>query len=244
MLQDYNPKLESKNYIDGVDFTKDDPCVWVVYPAGASGDLLISIIDKHYIRSGCEYYGIEDSGRVHAYTTDYEIISLSNELGAQVEFNDQWFWNLSNKLAERNLNYSLLDQIIFGCHLHDKDDIKKILETFPKAKIINIYIADMLGREITRYLHEFKREKNKIELLNATNNAPIENKLASDNRVLNIPYGCLFNEEPFELVYQQIVDFLELSSKLIRYEYISYYLSKQPAEVRSLLNNYKPMEQS
>jgi hypothetical protein len=69
MLCNRNDNLESRNFVDNVNFSAADPCIWVVYPGGASGDLLISIIDKHYLRTGCEYYGIDDSGRVKLYTT-------------------------------------------------------------------------------------------------------------------------------------------------------------------------------
>ena len=44
MLCNKNDLLESRNFVDGVDFTRDDPCIFVVYPAGSAGDLLISII--------------------------------------------------------------------------------------------------------------------------------------------------------------------------------------------------------
>jgi len=37
----YQSKFE--NFINGVDFTAADPCIWVVYPVGAAGDLLASI---------------------------------------------------------------------------------------------------------------------------------------------------------------------------------------------------------
>jgi hypothetical protein len=146
MLCSHKPR----NFVDGVDFTKNDPCIFVVYPAGAAGDLLISIIDKHYLRTGCEYYGINENGRVMIYSTDYEMIDIDIELQqpGTFEFNQQWFYNLSDKLAERNLNYSLLDQVIFGCHLHRTKDIMNILNTFSKAKVINIYPKDIAGNDI------------------------------------------------------------------------------------------------
>jgi hypothetical protein len=60
--------LDANTFVDGIDFSADDPCIFVVYPAGCAGDLLISIIDKHFARTGCEYYGINNKGRVIIYT--------------------------------------------------------------------------------------------------------------------------------------------------------------------------------
>ena len=74
---------------------------------------LISIIDKHYLRTGCEYYGIADNGRVHMFTTDYESIDLKNIC----VFDNKFFNMVAESLGNRNLNYSLLDQVIFGTHM-------------------------------------------------------------------------------------------------------------------------------
>ena len=120
MLLKENQQLESNNFVDGVDFTKDDPCLFVVYPAGCSGDLLISIIDKHYIRTGCEYYGINDVGRAMMFSTDYNSLDKDRNYA----FTEQWFYDLADHLASRNLNYSLLDQVIFGCHYFEEKDFK------------------------------------------------------------------------------------------------------------------------
>ena len=108
MLCNKNSLIESSNFVDGVDFTRNDPCIFVVYPAGAAGDLLISIIDKHYLRTGCEYYGIDDNGRVHMFTSDYELMDKHR----RYTFNDQWFYDLADNLGNRNLNYSLLFYIM------------------------------------------------------------------------------------------------------------------------------------
>ena len=115
MLVPKNDQLETRNFVDGVDFTKEDPCIFVVYPGGASGDLLISIVDKHYLRTGCEYYGIDNNGKVHLYTTDYDKLDINaKKNGRAYEFDQQFFWDVAENLSNRNLNYSLLDQVIFG----------------------------------------------------------------------------------------------------------------------------------
>jgi hypothetical protein len=230
MLCDKNESLESRNFIDGVNFTKDDPCIFVTYPAGAAGDLLISIIDKHYIRTGCEYYGIADNGRVHMFTADYE----SMDLHKNYEFNNQWFWDLAENLGNRNLNYSLLDQVIFGCHMYNPEQTQYILDTFPNAKIININAIDKKGNDLLTFLRNFK-----LRGQAATNSAvyQIPDKLIHE-RVLNLPFGFMFNEESYNKYYQQIIDFLDLNGRLICFDYIKYYLSKQHPEIRDKLVEY------
>ena len=73
---DYTEKLESQNFIDGVDFTRHDPCIWNVYPQGASGDLLASIINCHYGRTGSDYFGINNHGQVIFRPSDYKITNI------------------------------------------------------------------------------------------------------------------------------------------------------------------------
>lgn len=228
----HNSNLESRNFVDGVDFTKNDPCIFVVYPAGAAGDLLISIIDKHYLRTGCEYYGISDTGRVMTYTTDYEMIDIELTKTKTVDFSQQWFYNLSDKLGERNLNYSLLDQVIFGCHLYTAENITYILDTFTKAKVINIYPKDVTGSTIIAKLRN-------IKLIDASTKIEFkENDTVDHERVLNIPFGCLFNKNLYSNYYNKILNFLNLPGQLISFEYINFYLSKQDAKIKNMLIEY------
>jgi len=230
MLCDKNEMLESRNYVDGVDFTKNDPCIFVTYPPGAAGDLLISIIDKHYLRTGCEYYGIADNGRVYMFTADYE----SMDLHKNYKFNDQWFWDLAENLGNRNLNYSLLDQIIFGCHMHNPEQTQYILDTFPNAKIININAIDQQGNELLSFLKNFKLiNQEKTDLVNYQKPDQVTHK-----RVLNLPFGFMFNEKSYNKYYQQIIDFLGLNGRLICFDYVKYYLSKQHPNIQDKLVEY------
>lgn len=232
MMCSHNSNLESRNFVDGVDFTKNDPCIFVVYPAGAAGDLLISIIDKHYLRTGCEYYGISDTGRVMTCTTDYEMIDIELVKTKTVDFSQQWFYNLSDKLGERNLNYSLLDQVIFGCHLYTAENITYILDTFTKAKVINIYPKDVTGSTIISNLRN-------IKLINTSTKIKFkENDTVDHERVLNIPFGCLFNKNLYSNYYNKILNFLNLPGQLISFEYINFYLSKQDAKIKNMLIEY------
>jgi hypothetical protein len=237
MLCNQNNNLESRNFVDNVNFSKNDPSIWIVYPAGASGDLLISVIDKHYLRTGCEYYGIDDTGRVKIYTTDYEMIDIELQSTNKIVFNDQWFFNLADKLGERNLNYSLLDQIIFGCHLYTPTYINYILETFPKAKIINIYPKDDRGLNLIKFLRLYKLN-NVVDYSVLNNTLEHHPELVNDKRVLNIPFGLLFNDISYYKCYNTILSFLELEGILICFDYVKFYLSKQHPEIKNLLVEY------
>lgn len=233
MLQDVNYNLESKNFVDDVNFNKNDPCIFVVYPPGASGDLLATIIDKHYLKSGCEYYGINKDGQVIFRPTDYKI---TNNKKMSELFTDQWFYDIADCLANRNLNYSLLDQVIFSNHLHTNEQINCILDHLPNAKIIKIFAQTNAEMSLINYQHLSKNENQKIEIqLDLTQ---IENSNIIHDRVLNIPYKTLFVENFFERIYTDIVDFLELESKLIRFDFVDFYLKKQSPYFLENLKQY------
>ena len=232
MLCNKNDSLESRNFVDGVNFTRNDPCIFVVYPAGAAGDLLISIIDKHYLRTGCEYYGISDTGRVHMFTTDYE----SMDLNQHYIFDDQWFYQLAGNLGNRNLNYSLLDQVIFGCHMYQSASIQYILDTFPRAKIIRIMPKDCTGAHLLKWMRNFKL-KNVISNI-TTESTDFKSDVFVHDRVFNLPFGSLFNEDSYHRQYDLIIKFLNLNGRLICFDYVKYYLSKQSELVRSALVDY------
>lgn len=239
MFCNHNPGLESRNYIDGLIFTRDDPCIWVVYPAGAAGDLLISIIDKHYLRTGCENYGINDRGRVMLYTTDYEMIDIASRNKQRVEFNDQWFYDFSDQLTNRNLTYSMLDQVIFGCHLYRPQDIQHILDNFSQARIINIYAQDSLGDFIIKNMSKFKlRSQDPAEIMATYQEIDYNLELIQHERVLNVPFGFLFSRDSYDRYYAKIRKFLGLSGPLICFEYIEFYLSKQHYHIQTQLKNY------
>ena len=229
MLVAKNEQLESRNFVDELDFTKDDPCIFVVYLAGAAGDLLISIIDKHYLRTGCEYYGIAENGRVHLYTTDYEKIDID----ASYEFNQQFFFELAKNLGNRNLNYSLLDQVIFGCHMYKDAQVEYILNTFPKAKVIRIMPQDQAGHDIIKAMAHKKLNPNGILGESIMYQTKINNE-----RVLEIPFGSMFNQTNYIKQYDRIIDFLNLNGRLICYDYVKYYLTRQGPEIKKTLLDY------
>ena len=228
MLVPKNEALESRNFKDCVDFTKEDPCIFVVYPAGASGDLLISIVDKHYLRTGCEYYGIADNGRVHMFTTDYEFMDQFDHY----TFDDKFFYSVAESLGKRNLNYSLLDQVIFGTHMWRDRSVKLILDTFAKAKVIRILPHDSKGNDI---LHALAKKK----LGDLTpGQSTINQTLSANPRVLEIPFGSLFNKNNYYKQYDRIINFLNLNGRLICFDYVQYYLTRQGQTSAKTLEDY------
>ena len=229
MLVAKNEQLESRNFVDGVNFTKNDPCIFVVYPSGANGDLLISIIDKHYLRTGCEYYGIADNGRVHMFTTDYEFM---DEKKIRV-FDDKFFYMVAESLSNRNLNYSLLDQVIFGTHMWRNDEVELILRTFPKAKVIRIMPQDQAGHAIIKLLGQKKLNPNG----NTSKSAMIQTKI-NNERVLEIPFGKFFTKDNYLKHYDRIINFLNLNGRLICFDYVQYYLTRQGPAIAKTLKDY------
>ena len=63
-------------------------------------------------------------------------------------------------------------------------------------------------------------------------------ELVNDKRVLNIPFGMLFNDISYYKCYNTILSFLELEGILICFDYVKFYLSKQHPEIKNLLVEY------
>ncbi len=236
MLNNYNVKLEPGSFVDDVNFTKKDECIWNVYPPGAAGDLLASIINRHYINTGSDYFGINDHGQVIFRPSDYKITNI-RMLNKEPLFNDQHMFDIAKSLGERNLNYSLIDQFIFSNHLYRNHQIQSIIDNFPKAKIINTYIVDNHGKEIVDFLNSIKN-KGVMPNFQFTKNYKFNVELINNNRVINVPFGALFNKESYYKWYDNIIDFLNLNGRLICFDYIKYYLTKQVDPIQHKIVDY------
>lgn len=233
MLVNYNKNLESINYVDGVDFNKNSQCIWVVYPRGASGDLVSSIINNHYIETGSQYFGISELGQVIFRPSDNKITnSYMSEHNKLPVFNMQWFYKLADQLSQKNLNFSLLDQFIFSCHAYKIKDIEQIKKTFPNSKIINIFCDDIQGSEIINLMGSLK---NNIPTYSAFKTYQQQHYY---NNVLNIPFGVFFNSTLYYIYYDRIINFLDLSGRLVCFDYIEFYLSKQRSDIKNQLVQY------
>lgn len=232
MLVDYHPHCYSKNMVDNVDFTKDDLCIWVTYPPGGAGDLLSCIINSHYVNTGANYYGISDNGQVKFISTDYKMVNHR-----ELCFNQQFFYDFAEQLGNRNLNFSLLDMVIFSNHLYKKEDVNMISKNFSKGKIIRLIPKTQFSLDIISYLSLYKNHNNITSLPNPSDiNISSNYEIINNNQVLTIYFDDIFNELSFEQLYNEIISFLQLPGKLIRYDFIRYYIEKQLPEIRMLLN--------
>jgi len=233
---DYNKKLEPENWVDGVNFTNKDPCIWNVYPPGCSGDLLSSLINCHYGRTGSDYFGINDHGQVIFRPSDYKITNVRHQSG-QTLFDDQYFFDIATSLGNRNINYSMCDQFIFSCHLHRDQEINRILETFPQCKIIHTYCKDSHGEDIAKFMTQLKN-CGVIEYLQPGFNKSLDCSQIVHSNVLHVPFGVFFNKQSYYKWYDKIIQFLNLNGRLICFDYIEYYISKQHPNIKNTLIEY------
>jgi hypothetical protein len=225
----------SKNMVDGVDFTADDLCIWVLHLPGACGDLIGAIINNHYINSGCNYYGINDNGQVIFLPTDYKTCTR-NGYDNVTDYNDKFFYGIADSLGARNLNYSLLDNVIFTHHIYLYNDVLSIINKFPKGKFIRIVYETQDEKDIIDIMAAIKNSAHEPSIVpNEPTIVPNEVNAVLDQRLLDIRFSDLFEEEKFEKVYDNIVEFLGLPSKLIRYDFIEFYISKQHKSVQQAL---------
>ena len=225
----------SENFIDGIDFTCQDPCVWVVYPAGAAGDLLASIVNFHYARTSATFFGITDTGQTIFRPADNKIISLNYLKGNTLELDQQFIWLVNKSISEKNLNYSLLDMVLFANHAWVDNQVNHILDFFPKAKIIRILPQTNLEHKIINWLAHYKNQNLLLDIPCSKKVIPLKQTNISNSRLLDIHFGNLFKSDAFEQVYNNIVNHLDLPYKLIRHDFINYWLEQQHSSIKSLL---------
>ena len=240
MIKKYNPKVEPQNWQDGVEFSYTDPCIFIVYPAGASGDLLASIVNSHYLSTGSDYFGITENGQVMFRPSDYKLTNLRNQtrIGLEDIFTEQLLFDIAESLGKRNLNYSMIDQMIFSNHMHKAADIELILDKLPNSKIIRIFSEDSIQDQMIEYQQNLKNANidNRIEFGTLITHNALN---ITSTRLLNIPYISLFSKHSFHQIYKMIVKFLDLDSRLIRFDFIKYYLKQQTEEFSTALQKYK-----
>ena len=242
MLKKYNPQLESQNYQDGADFSYNDACIFVVYPAGASGDLLASIVNSHYIATGADYFGITEVGKVVFQPSDYKLINLRHRdrtHNLEDIFTEQLLSDLVESFYQRNVAYSLLDQMIFSTHLNQDCEVDLILNKFPNAKIIRIVSRDSRQDQLINYQAFLKN--NEVNNLIKFDDTIIYHTPTNVNpqRLLNVNYIDFFDEYSFNNMYKTIVEFLDLDSRLIRFDFVEFYLKQQTIKFRTALQQYK-----
>ena len=224
-----------ENFVDGVDFTADDPCIWIVYPGGAAGDMLASIVNFHYVNTGSRFYGINKSGQVIFRSSDSKISNNLSTIG-QFEITDDFFYEIATRLGEKNLNYSLLDQFIFANHAYREDAVNKVLNNFKNCSIIRILPRTWLESETIGWMSSYKNLNSQIKLpdLDGPDLGGYSDTV-TDSRLLNVYFGELLSPSGFEKAYTRIVQHLGLPGKLVRYDFVQYWLDQQSKLIQPAL---------
>ena len=229
----YNRKFE--NFVDNIDFTKEDPCIWIVYPAGAAGDLLASIVNFHYGRTACNFFGITDNGRVIFRASDEKIVNLKYLKNKNLNLSENFVFDVNTELGNKNLNYSLLDQLIFSNHAWGDQPVSNILNFFPNAKVIRILPKDTLEQEIINWLCKQKNQSIVTKFTEPASNNTITLTKLKDPRVLDISFGNFINSQQFEEIYSNIIKHLDLEYKLVRFDLVNYWLEQQHCDIKPIL---------
>ena len=228
----YNSKAE--NAID-VMFTNLDPCLWVVYPQGSGGDLLSSILHFHYDQTGARFCGITDTGKALFCPSDNKDSNLTYLNGSDLQLNQHFIDSTNRVLSEKYLSYGVLDQMMFSNHLWTDAQVNNILDFFPKATIVRILPRTNLEQQIILWLAAYKNKNLLLDLNLPENITEITLTNIANPRVLNIYFGDLLKPETFETAYDSILKHLNLPYKLIRHDFISYWISQQHDTIRPAL---------
>jgi hypothetical protein len=235
---DYNADIEK--FCDHVDFGPTDPCIWVVYPAGAAGDLLASIINFHYVNTGSDFYGITGHGQTIFRPTDRKLVNQMKKNNC-LEFGNNFFYDIARILGERNLNYSLLDQVLFSNHCWEDHNVKQILNSFTQSKIIRILPETQGESDIINWMSAYKNSNITLDLP-AFDKTVLAKSQIIDSRLLDIKFSNLFQEQLFEKVYYDVVDFLNLPGPLIRYDFVDFWINRQCDSVREILKKLNELQ--
>jgi hypothetical protein len=217
----------ARNAVSNLELSKDDPCIWVVYPGGAGGDLLAAIINSHFFNTFAKFEGITDRGQVKFMPSDGIINEITNRRTESFKFDSVYFDKLNQYLTTRPATTTYRDQFIFSNHCWDSKTVSKILMCFTNCKIIRILPKNNFENQIINWLGMYKNKNINLSIPDTKNvtNIPIDNIV--DIRLLNVYFSDLLNHQRFENTYDQIVDHLNLERKLIRFEFIEYWLKKQ-----------------
>jgi len=220
-----------------VDFTQQDPCIWIVYPPGAAGDLIASVVNFHYARTAARFCGINESGQVVFRPSDDKIGNFYFIKNNQIQLNQHFIYSVNEKIGNKHLNYSLLDTVIFANHAWKDESVCSILDFFPAAKVIRILPKNNLEKQIIHWLAQYKNQNLILDLPNLESLEPITLSNFTDTRLLDIYFGDIFKLETFEELYNHIIRHLDLPYKLVRYDFINYWFTQQPSQIKTTLQS-------
>lgn len=230
----YRPELEV--FQDGVDFGPDSPCIWVVYPPGAAGDLLASLINFHFVETGAKFRGITEQGRVIFRSSDQKITNNFYIKRNSIEFTDQFFFDIADKLSELHTNYSKLDQFIFSNHAFRACQVRSIISTFINSRIIRILPLTDDEHRITQWMSSFKN----LNITSDINTSKFSTRYYDDlehKQLLTIGLCDFLDPLRFDLTYNKILKHLGLDYQMINYDLIRYWLQHQHPIARDFISN-------
>jgi len=229
----YQNKFE--NFIDGIDFKKEDPCVWIVYPPGAAGDLLAAIINFHYAQTGCHYFGITELGQIIFRPSDGKLVNIKYiDQQSKLNLSQQFIYDVNTELGKKNLNYSLMDQVIFSNHACQDQHVENIINFFPNAKIIRILLKNNYEQNIVHWLALYKNYQLAVSFEKPEKITTFIHQY-NHPRLLNIYFKDLLDQTTFEHLYSDIVKHLDLDHKLIRFDFIEHWIGQQHEFIRPFL---------
>ena len=229
----YNSKFEQ--FVDGIEFTADDLCIWVVYAPGSGGDLLASLINFHYINTGSQYFGLGPQGQVIFRPADGKRVNQKYLKTNNVLFEKQFIYDVNTELGNKNLNYGMLDQIIFSNHAYKDIHIKQIKTFFPKSKILRLVPGNILEQQIAHWLGNFKNKGILDEFIATSDNFQYNIEKCNNEFLLDINLTDIVNKTKFEITYNKIIEFLNLPHKLIRFDFIEHWISNQHPTIKPIL---------
>jgi hypothetical protein len=225
------------SYKENKNFSNDDECIWVVYPDGAGGDLLATIINYHYLETGSSFLGINDRGQIIFSPTDGKIFNKIL-LNKNFLINEQFIHDINSEIGKNTLSYNMLDMVLFSNHGWKDYDVENILSFFKKAKIIRILPKNKNEAMIIKWLSKFKNQSKNLsfddDTIKQVNFEKFKTNL-QDERLFEITFHELFNKKKFENVYTRLIKYLNLPCKLINFDFIEFWLKNQHPTIRKNL---------
>jgi len=221
----YNPRL--RNTTETYGFTKDSPCIWIVYPDGAGGDLWGAIVGQHYPRTGTNFLGIDKNGRVILDTIDHKGLNWQLIQNQEVDLGPNFVDLINNSYASLHFPYSMSGQCIIVNHLWQDRWVEKILDSFSSSKIIRILPSTAQEIKVTKWLSAWKNHNTVLDFESMAVPGNLQTDVREHPRVLNLSFGKLWSPSNFEISYSKIVAFLNLPYKLVRYDLLQYWFDCQ-----------------
>jgi hypothetical protein len=206
-------------------FSRNDSCVWIVYPPGSGGDLLSSIINKHYSNTGTNDFGINKLGQVMIVQTDGKVVNIKYNNQKDLVCNESLINDTNKHISTLNSDYSKLDMVLYCNHAWQDNKVKKILEYFPNSKIIRIVVK---SKKDNNLITNLKNSKHKY-IANADSTI---NNVLEHERLLNIPFAEIWKKETFDVCYDMIIKHLDLPYKLIRFDYVNFWINQHNDECK------------